>query len=728
MRWSNVSVIFRREVKDQLRDRRTLFMILVLPILLYPILGIGISFMVLAFEREVRTVVVVGAEYLPEHPPLLNEEGTGFLDSLFEAAGDIELLQVRTEPDEAPWNDPLVQLANLRGPVDAFVIIPPDIREQIEAIGRPEISIRYDRADEPSQTTYLRVREVLGNWRDAILAQRLAADEKPAEYTEPIEIRGVDLAGRLASRPSGGSVWAKLFPFLLVMMALTGAFYPAVDLCAGEKERGTMETLLISPAGRGEIVLGKFLTVCLASIATALLNLASMGLTMSVVTGYISPGGALGGSDLADLEPPAFSAIFWMVLLLIPLAIFFSAVCVALAVMARSMKEGQYYMTPLYLLALPLIFLTLVPGIQLTPLYSLIPITGVALLLKELMLGHYAEAQRYFATVLLTTIAYGAIALRWAVHQFQDESVLFRESERFDLVSYTRHLIRDRGPLPSSGGAVALFALFVMLSFYSSRFLVQADPMALMVIGQLGFILLPTLAMTFLLTSSPKRTLRLRRPSGRHLALGAALAITLNPLVFQLRPVVEYFFPTPPAIEAALEQMMSIIPNLPTAILLFALIPAICEELAFRGYILSGLQTGHRTWTAIVLSAFLFGFLHVIMSLSVQQLPNAILLGIVLGLLAIKSRSLVPGVVFHFINNAIVVVLGTVLAGESGRRAIGWLFQDPAQGLYHWYWLVPSALASVAMLWLLFREPWPVEQKEPSPTPADRRLEEVEVS
>ena len=75
------------------------------------------------------------------------------------------------------------------------------------------------------------------------------------------------------------NVWAKLFPFLLVMMSLTGAFYPAIDLCAGEKERGTMETLLISPASRAEIVLGKFFTVVLASMMSALLNIVSMGLT-----------------------------------------------------------------------------------------------------------------------------------------------------------------------------------------------------------------------------------------------------------------------------------------------------------------------------------------------------------------------------------------------------------------------------------------------------------------
>ena len=175
------------------------------------------------------------------------------------------------------------------------------------------------------------------------------------------------------------------------MMSLTGAFYPAIDLCAGEKERGTMETLLISPASRAEIVMGKFLTVVLASMMTALLNLVSMGLTAMQLAGQVGgdgPARARAGRG-GHGAPPSLASAVWMVLLLIPLSVFFSAVCLALAVLARSMKEGQYYMTPLYLICLPLIFLTLAPGIELNLFYSLVPITGVSLLLRALILGDY---------------------------------------------------------------------------------------------------------------------------------------------------------------------------------------------------------------------------------------------------------------------------------------------------------------------------------------------------
>src|SRR5204863_7598930 len=186
---------------------------------------------------------------------------------------------------------------------------------------------------------------------------------------------------------------------------LAGALYPAVDLCAGEKERGTMETLLISPASREEIVWGKFLTIWTFSAATALLNLFSMGVT----TWYFS-------SRLPE-NPFRPSILFWGVLLLLPLSAFFSALCLSVGVYARSTKEGQYYLMPLFLLTMPLIFLTLAPGVQLNHFYSLVPVTGVALLLQGLMKTGTTGGSlgMYFVPVLAPMVIYSWLALRWAI-------------------------------------------------------------------------------------------------------------------------------------------------------------------------------------------------------------------------------------------------------------------------------------------------------------------------
>ncbi len=407
---------------------------------------------------------------------------------------------------------------------------------------------------------------ILKSWKERIVSGRVERDEKPLSYLEPVQARAVDVArGRQAG--AAANVWARFFPFLLVIMSLTGAFYPAIDMCAGEKERGTMETLLISPASRPEIVIGKFLTVLLASMASAALNLASLaitalGISRQLGVGHGSAGGSAGVGPIAAVQAPSLESAFWMIVLLVPLSVFFSALCVALATMARSMKEGQYYLTPLYLVTLPLVFATLVPGIELNLFTSLVPVTGASLLLRTLMMGDYLEARRYFLVVLLPLLVYGALALRWAVDQFRSESVLFREAERFDLAGWLRHVIRDRQPTPTGGQALLCFVLILTLAYYASTTGLLGASWVGLVVGQATFILLPPLVLSFLLTSSPRTTLLLRWPSSRYLAIGVGLALTLNPMVAELRRLVDYLFPMSEVIKQGMEQLMGSLQDL----------------------------------------------------------------------------------------------------------------------------------------------------------------------
>lgn len=703
MRWSNVRTIFRREVIDQLRDRRTLFMILGLPLLLYPILGIGMTPFVNAFAQKPRTVVVVGAESLPDSPPLLNADRTGFLSRYFDPPSEEEARRLRVvavASEGSGWEVPAKRDAALRrGDVEAVVLVPPDLRERLAHEETARLPVAFHSADEPSQNCALRVRDVLANWRDAIVKGRLRTDNKGDAYVRPVTLERVDVA---RAAEAGAGVWARLFPFLLVMMALTGAFYPAIDLCAGEKERGTMETLLISPASRVEIVLGKFLTVMVASIATAVLNLASLALTGWQLARSAGGAGPSGGASGLGLVAPSPTSMVWMILLLIPLSVFFSAICLALAVLARSMKEGQYYMTPLYLVAMPLIFLTLLPGVELNLFTSLVPITGAALLLRALIQAKYDLAAQFSLAVLVPTLVYGIVALRWAVDQFQNEAVLFREAEHFNPRDYLIHLVRDREPTPGPGMAVLCFVVMLSSAWFVVPWL-GASPWSL-VAGQATFILGPPALFAMVLTSCPARTLLLTRPRAADLLLGAALALSLNPLVSELRPVVSRLFPMPEAARRALEQVTGRIPNAGLALLMLAIVPAVCEEVAFRGFILSGLRRRYRTPSAIVLTALLFGFLHVLLSLF-QQLFNATLLGLVLGLLAVKTGSLWPCVVFHATNNALAVLTGMAVADSRFGGAMRAVYRNAAEAQFRYGWIAAGAIVSAVLIASLARRP-----------------------
>ncbi len=145
----------------------------------------------------------------------------------------------------------------------------------------PSPEIFYSTASDKSQIAFARMFDVLRLWREQVGDDNLAQSGVSALAARPFTVGSDDVADDSGHR--GAAMWSKLLPVLLLLWALTGAFYPAIDLCAGEKERGTLETLLSSPAQRSEIVLGKLLTVMLFSIATVVLNMASIGVTCRMV-------------------------------------------------------------------------------------------------------------------------------------------------------------------------------------------------------------------------------------------------------------------------------------------------------------------------------------------------------------------------------------------------------------------------------------------------------------
>lgn len=744
MNLRNVLLIFQREVIDQLRDRRTLFMVAVLPVLLYPLMGIGTAQMTAMFTEQPRTVVILGAEELP-NPALL--EGTQFASQWFNLRSDAAKLTVVTDLEQpssegslapgsqtnrvdsilaearrlremvverqnleaaiasARSSDPSADVSKLKTSLEevngrlssvldrshfqVLIVIPPQFRQNIEhrrttlverdpvsaAADYPRPLVILNSADEKSAIAYRRVQDVMRAWERAILKEQLEQNHLPASLTSPVNPTEVDVAQQ---HHVSANVWSKMFPALLVIMALTGAFHPAVDLCAGEKERGTMETLLICPAKRTEIVLGKFLTVLLFSVTTAILNLISVGLTGKYMASLAMAGAA---SHLGDLAMPPLSSLVWVGVILIPIATLFSALCLAMATFARSSKEGQYYLTPLLMVTLGLIMFCLSPGTEMHPFYSVMPVIGPGLLLKGLLKANGPDAEMYLYAlpVLTTSIGYSLLALWWAVDQFGSEDVLFREAEQFDLRSWIKHTIRTRGPVPGFGGAVLCVLLIFLLQFASWSPLQQVlsrtsedrqgiTRILLLMMQQIVTIAGPAVLMALLLTTSLKQTFSLRWPGGTQLVCAALLPFCLHPLILEMMACLNWFFPpVPPGVVDLMKDLRTA--PLFLSIFAIAVTPAVCEELAFRGFLLSGFRSKGNVVLAVLLSSFAFGVIHMIP----QQVFNAMLLGIVLAVMCVQSRSLLPGVCYHLIHNSLALLhdrLGSDVSVEGVLRML----------------------------------------------------------
>jgi sodium transport system permease protein len=414
MRWSIVRLIAGKELRDLIRDRRTVFLILILPVVLYPLFGVTGYVFAAALLGQTTVVGVAGLEHLPSAdsglPSLVvNEKVAEGLDADEQNLAPIKIKALTDDFEEA------LRLKRC----DVVLVLPPNLTNELKAGRRPTVTVRAREGDDKSKLAARRLSAVLKAWEGKVLEKRFADHGLPTDFHKALTI--VDPQ---TDKPKGKKAadelrdtFTRVFPFILIMWLVAGAVQPAVDMTAGEKERGTMETLLISPAERVDIVVGKFLATTTFSFASVVWNvvwLTGAGVVVELALGFpiLNYAGMLG-----------------CVVLGLPLAMLFSAVSLAFGVVAKSTKEGQYYLLPLILVTMPLAFWSMTPGAELTLGSCWVPVTG-AMLLQQRLLTVSGEPipWEYFAPVLGSLFVWVSAALAFASWQFRREGVLFRET------------------------------------------------------------------------------------------------------------------------------------------------------------------------------------------------------------------------------------------------------------------------------------------------------------
>ncbi len=414
MRRSVVRLITLKESRDLLRDRRTVLLIIVLPAFLYPLFGVvGLLFAKTMMNQE-TSLGIAGVEHLPGpdsgFPPLL--EGESFPSTLLENSEDgtsVKVVPLTGDPDAALRNRE----------VDAAIVVEPGFAKALADGGTPHLRLLTREGDEKSKLAGRRLSGVLGGWSLQLKKVRFEKKGLPPNFDLVFAIEDPQ-----AAKPKGKKAademrdtFARVFPFILMMWLLAGSIQPAVDLTAGEKERGTMETLLISPVERSEIVAGKFLATTGFSFLSVVWNVGWLTIA-AIVIEYLL------GFPIVQIP-----GLVGCVVLGLPLAMLFSGVCIALGVFARSTKEGQYYLMPLIFVAMPLAFWSMMPGMELGPDNFWVPVTG-AMLLQQKFLSVTGDPVPwgYLLPVVASNTLAAVTALVVAVWQFKRESVLFRET------------------------------------------------------------------------------------------------------------------------------------------------------------------------------------------------------------------------------------------------------------------------------------------------------------
>jgi ABC-type Na+ efflux pump permease subunit len=516
-------------------------------------------------------------------------------------------------------------------------------------------------------------------------------------------------------------------PFLLVVMTVTGAMYPAIDLTAGERERGTLETLAVSPVPVGQIVAGKFgVIVTIAMISTAL-NLGSVTamvhfskldrLASSVRSAHQAetlgveerveqaarknrledkparraesgcekgfshqqPPGSHPSSarysqygylmERRQLEQQAAQKAGFLttaapvvLLAMVPFAVLFGGVMLAACSFARTFKEAQNYMMPVMMAAIiPAMVVSYMPTIELKGVLLVIPVANVVVLMRELFLGNYDLSA--MGICLLATSLYAATAVAVAAKLYGHEAVLFS-----DVGSYRTLLLRRffrPQTYPSAAFALLTVAVLFPVNFYWQSYLLEADSSTawfriVISIAQLLIVAAPAVLLCWYLKVDLRRTFSLHVPRPLPTIGAMLLAVSIVPMSSLLQQVQFTWFPpaSMPDEFAWLREEWFIGGSLAGILLVFAVLPALCEELLFRGFLMAGLRQRLSTLPLVLIVGLIFGLYHV----SSVKIPIVSLLGALLTLICLRSGSIFPAMVVHFANNGLFLAAARIEA------------------------------------------------------------------
>jgi sodium transport system permease protein len=629
-----VWTIFRKELRDSLRDRRTLIMMVGLPMLLYPLLILGSAKLVETRREssEERTSLVA----------LWGEAPAALRDQLVEAekidvtgsAGEPEALP-RATGEDFEASDEVIEAARsviLEKKVDAVAMVWPGATAALAKERLGHLSVFFDSVRPDSQKARTRLEDVVREYRTEVLKKRVLQRGLPEEFATPVELHAENVA--TGSRQFGMALGSVL-GFILILMSALGGFYAAIDLTAGEKERGTMETLLCAPLRSQEIIAGKFLAVWAISLVASSANVASMGAAFSRIAAGVTEMHMTLGEYLLSL---AF---------LIPISFMLSAVFLAVAVFAKDFKDGQNYLTPVLMVVLAPLIVVALPGVELNAYTAFVPVANIALLIKAVFLAE-ARPDGIFLTMLASCL-YAGLAVLGAAKVFERETVLLGGPASWrDML----RIERKTGETPSATVGLTLFAVVLVVAFYGSLLLVDAGIIPMLLANQFGFFLAPTLAVAALYRYSWRETFSLR-PLGWRGVAGSVL-IGVSAWAFAAGVLVR-LLPPPESLVRAMEKILMLDDqSVPLVVLwlVVAITPAVCEETLFRGLILSGLRS-YGMWPAIGVTALLFGLAHA----SIYRLLPTAFLGLVLGYAVWKTESVFAGIVIHALNNGLMVSL-----------------------------------------------------------------------
>ena len=388
-----ILTVIRKELLDTLRDRRTLLSSVVLPAVAIPLLlFVVVKIQSVVMEKDATKTLTVGLVAPPE--------------AFFHQLTQDSSLNVRQVEEAAG------QQAVAGDDLDALLAFPADFAQSVADMEPAQVQFYFKSTNSQVQG---RLSAKLEAYRKTLMNDRVVQLDIAPEALVPLEVTEQNLA---STRERVGQVAGGFLPYIFIILCFLGCMYPALDLISGEKERGTLETLLTVPSSRLHILLGKMIVIALMGLASALVAVAGMAVGINFLPEV--PTELL--STINSVLSVSFIAT--LVLMLVPLSLFFSGLLTALVVRARNFKEAQSLATPISFLIIVPAMMALIPGVTLNWQTVWVPVLNVALATKAAVANTLEPAHLAAIVFSLTVLAFGAVAV--SIRQFSQEATVLR--------------------------------------------------------------------------------------------------------------------------------------------------------------------------------------------------------------------------------------------------------------------------------------------------------------
>lgn len=638
-----LKTLYKKELLDVIRDKKTVLTMIVLPLILYPVIFLValkiVTFITMTQQEQTYYIAYENVEKQEQNK--LDEWIAGDEDGLEYVISSVESKDVQKDL--------------LDEKIDAYITTNVTEKQVI-------YEVHYLSAISNSSA----VSGLLEEEIEALAKHCAEVNAKEAGYDVehvlyPVKTKLMDCS---SNESSLGSILGSIIPFLMITSILMGAMYPAIDATAGEKERGTLETLLTLPVNNLELIMSKFFSVATIAMVSVLINVISIGGVAAYLYATVNAlSQGIGEFHFASFLP----AILISIVCVMAFALFMSAVVMCICAFAKSFKEANNYISPLMIVIVLIAYIGFIPNIELTEFTAFIPVANICLLMKSLLIFKYNFSLIFI--VLFSNILYAFLSVTMLAKVYNTETILFGESLGGMQLFEKRENIK-KGGVPSIGEGLLVLIIALLLLVYLGGLLSVHNMVVGVIVPQIFIGILP-IVLCWYTKSDAKKVFKLSMPKGCHLLASVCMWLGAGSGALLIGNLLNVWFPSDS--ESLNDEYMAILDGLPfgCAILLMAALPAICEEIMYRGLLLAAFRKNMNVVKAIVIVSFLFGMSH----LSVIKFIPTMLLGIALAYAVEKSGSIVSSAIIHLLNNGF-----SVFVLYYGKK-ISWLNDKQAESV-----------------------------------------------